>query len=113
MPEKDLTHWKTKIKRVDFLGALFLMSSLLLLLLGLDRGSNTSWYSAATIIESALFQPLFAIFLLVEKNYAVEPFAPPRIMFSKTFVALIADIVESVTDILLAYYLYISAASSV
>ncbi len=83
LPETDTSHWRSKLRRVDFYGATFLISSLFFLLLGLHNGSSVSWTSPITILETSLFQPLFAVFLLVERKYAAEPFAPPRIMFDR------------------------------
>lgn len=40
LPKTETTNWKSKLRRVDFLGAFILVSAVFTLLLGLDRGSN-------------------------------------------------------------------------
>jgi len=87
LPQKDDTHWKEKLRRVDFLGAAILISAVFLLLLAMDRGSNVSWKSMLTIISISVSLPLFLVFMLVEMKVAREPFAPGHIIFSRSMVA--------------------------
>ena len=42
LPPIDSTHWLSKLRRIDFLGAFTLILAISSLLIGLDRGSNTS-----------------------------------------------------------------------
>ncbi|KAK0475707.1 MFS general substrate transporter [Armillaria novae-zelandiae] len=73
---------KTKIRRIDFLGAFTLVVTVLLLLLGLDNGGNVSWSAPLTIgtlVGSALFSVLFAL----TEHTAREPLAPARIILSR------------------------------
>jgi len=83
MPDVESSHWKSKIHRIDFPGAAALVSAVFALLLGLDRGSNLSWSAPITIISLSVSLPLFALFILIEQNYASEPFAPRHIIFNK------------------------------
>lgn len=87
LPKTESSDWKTKLKRVDFLGAFVLVCAVLTLLLGLDRGSNYSWKAPVTIISLCLSFPLFILFTLVELKIAAEPFAPGRIVFEKSLFA--------------------------
>jgi predicted MFS family arabinose efflux permease len=87
MPKKDDSHWKEKLRRVDFLGALVLLLAVASLLLGLDRGSNVSWNDRITIGCVAGSIPLFIIFTLVESFVASEPFAPGHIIFERSLFA--------------------------
>ncbi|KAH7058700.1 major facilitator superfamily domain-containing protein [Macrophomina phaseolina] len=87
LPKRDHAHWKEKLKRIDFLGAIILISAVFMLLLGLDRGSNVSWHAKLTIISLAVSVPLFLIFILVEVKVASEPFAPGHIIFDRSLVA--------------------------
>ena len=87
LPKTESSDWKTKLKRVDFLGALVLVCAVFTLLLGLDRGSNDSWKAPITIIPLCLSFPLSFLFILVELKIAAEPFAPGRIIFERSLVA--------------------------
>lgn len=87
LPQKEEKNWKTKLGRIDFLGALVLVFAVFGMLLGLDRGSNVSWsipLSYGSLMASVL---LFALFILVEMKYAAEPFAPGHIIFHRSLFA--------------------------
>ncbi|KAL9014758.1 MAG: hypothetical protein Q9173_000595 [Seirophora scorigena] len=87
LPKKESAGWKKKVARVDFLGALVLVSAVFTLLLGLDRGSNESWTIPVTIASLSISFPLFILFALVEQRFAAEPFAPGRIIWDRSLVA--------------------------
>lgn len=87
LPKIESSDWKSKLKRVDFVGAIVLICAVFTLLLGLDRGSNVAWNAPITLISLCLSLPLFIAFVLVEQQFAAEPFAPGRIIFEKSLVA--------------------------
>ena len=87
LPKEEDEHWKEKLRRIDFLGATFLLAAVAMLLLGLDRGSNVSWAATLTLVCLAVSLPLVAIFLFVEVKVASEPFAPGRIIFERSLFA--------------------------
>lgn len=87
LPKADSSHWKHKLKRIDFLGALILLCAVVSLLLGLDRGSNVGWNDKITIASFCASIPLFATFVFVEIKVAAEPFAPGHIIFERSLVA--------------------------
>jgi MFS family permease len=87
LPKIESSHWKTQLKRIDFLGAAILIAAVFTLLLGLDRGSNISWSSKTAIISLSVSLPLFVIFVLVEMKVAREPFAPGHIIFHRSLFA--------------------------
>ncbi|KAL8792278.1 MAG: hypothetical protein Q9195_005157 [Heterodermia aff. obscurata] len=87
LPKTESSDWKTKLKRVDFLGAFVLVCAVFILLLGLDRGSNYSWKAPVTIVSLCVSFPLFFLFILVELKIASEPFAPGRIVFERSLFA--------------------------
>ncbi|KAJ5163123.1 uncharacterized protein N7500_004953 [Penicillium coprophilum] len=87
LPPRESAHWKTKLRRIDFLGALVLIGAILGFLVGLDRGSNVSWRLPLTIASLTVSAVLFVIFILVEIYLAAEPFAPGHIIFNRTFFA--------------------------
>jgi multidrug resistance protein len=87
LPKTESSHWKTRIRRIDFLGAAILIAAIFTLLFGLDRGSNVSWSSKTAIISLSVSLPLFIIFVLVEMKVAAEPFAPGHIIFHRSLFA--------------------------
>lgn len=87
LPKRDTSHWREKLGRVDFLGAFFLVSAVLSLLVGLDNGSNDGWGEARTLAPLAASPALFAVFLLVEIRWASHPFAPGHIILAPSLVA--------------------------
>ncbi|KAH8781490.1 multidrug resistance protein fnx1 [Diaporthe sp. PMI_573] len=87
LPKRDDSHWREKLARVDFLGAFFLVSAVLCLLLGLDNGSNEGWAKKQTIIPLAISPALFATFVAVEVRVASHPFAPGHIIFERSLFA--------------------------
>ena len=87
LPEKEVSEWKTKFARVDFLGAFVLIAAVSTMLLGLDSGANVSWSATVTIASLCVSFPLFVLFVLVEFRFAAEPFAPRRIVFERSLVA--------------------------
>lgn len=87
LPARESAHWKTKLRRIDFLGAVVLVGAVLGFLIGLDRGSNVSWKLPLTIASLGVSAVLFVIFILVEIYLAAEPFAPGHIIFNRTFFA--------------------------
>ena len=86
LPEQGSSDWKTKLRRIDFLGAFVLVAAIVLLLLGLDRGSNDSWSAIITIASLCISFPLFFLFVFVELKVAAEPFAPGRIIFERSLI---------------------------
>jgi predicted MFS family arabinose efflux permease len=86
MPEQDHSHWKEKIRKIDFLGAGLLIVAVFGLLVGLDQGSNVSWSSPVTI-AGLCSASLFVVFVLVEKYVARNPFAPGRIILNRSLFA--------------------------
>nr|OQO22097.1 hypothetical protein B0A51_09553 [Rachicladosporium sp. CCFEE 5018] len=87
LPKTGDSHWREKLKRIDFLGALILIGAVFTLLLALDRGSNVSWGATITLVSLAISIPLFTVFVLVEMYVAKEPFAPGHIIFNRTLFA--------------------------
>jgi predicted MFS family arabinose efflux permease len=84
LPAREQKDWRTNLGRIDFLGALVLVSAVFCLIFGLDRGSNESWslpISYAPLIASIF---AFALFVFVERNIAAEPFAPGHIIFERS-----------------------------
>lgn len=87
LPPVEHSHWKEKLKRIDFLGAFCLVIATSSLLFGLDHGSNYAWSSKYTLIALGLAIPLFAVFTYVEMRIAAHPFAPGHIIFERSLTA--------------------------
>ena len=116
LPRPKSEHWSSRLRRVDFPGALVLVSAVTLLLVGLDQGSNEGWSSPLVITCLALSVPTFATFLFVEHRLAAEPFAPSRIVFERSlFAAYMANFFSFGGWFFVMYYLplYFQAAQDV
>ncbi|MCJ1459856.1 hypothetical protein MMC28_010235 [Mycoblastus sanguinarius] len=79
------TPTESSIRRVDFLGSLLLITTLVLLLLGLNSAGNTlPWDHPLTIAAFAAFALSFCVFVLVETRIAAEPILPLRLFLNGT-----------------------------
>lgn len=84
LPAREQKNWRSNLGRIDFLGALVLVSAVSCLIFGLDRGSNGSWSSPISYVPLITSTFAFAIFLFIERNIAAEPFAPGHIIFERS-----------------------------
>lgn len=74
-----------RIKRVDFLGALTLVSSLVLLLLGLNSGGNiVPWTHPLVLAALPLSFASLLFFVYIEDRVAREPIIPVRLLLDRT-----------------------------
>ncbi|EPQ31898.1 uncharacterized protein PFL1_00097 [Pseudozyma flocculosa PF-1] len=74
-----------KIKRIDGLGSLSLVSSISLLLVGLSLGGNERAWSDRVVVGSLVGGlALLAVFVLVERYVAREPVMPMDVVFRQT-----------------------------
>ena len=87
LPKVESGGFKAKLKRVDFLGAISLVSAVFFLLFGLDRGGNVYWNDKLTIYSICAFFVAFVTFAFVEMEWASEPFAPKRIIVNRSLIA--------------------------
>ncbi|RAK94995.1 MDR family MFS transporter [Aspergillus ibericus CBS 121593] len=79
------TSENAKLKRVDFLGALTLVISLVLLLLGLNTGGNrVSWTHPLILTSLPLSAVFLGLFIYIEANIASEPVIPVRLLLDRT-----------------------------
>lgn len=79
-----IQEWTDRLKRIDISGALLIISAVSTLLVGVEQVSRQGFGSALATNCLAASLALFAIFLYVEMNVAVEPFAPRRVLFAPT-----------------------------
>ncbi|TGZ81703.1 MFS general substrate transporter [Ascodesmis nigricans] len=79
--------FKTRLKRVDFLGAVVLVLAVLTLLIGLDRAGNNGFRDQIAISSLIISLLLFSTFMLVETSIASEPFAPPHVVKQHSILA--------------------------
>ena len=87
LPASNKEHWVARLRRIDFPGALVLIATVTLLLIGLDQGANDAWSSPLVIASLAASVPLCILFVLVETKFAKEAFAPSRIIFDRSLFA--------------------------
>ena len=88
LPKKDNSDWKKKLRRIDFLGAFFLVSAVFALLLGLDRGSNAGWKAPIAWVSLLASFPLVLVFFYIETKVAQAPVAPYHIILNPNLLAL-------------------------
>lgn len=75
---------KSSIRRVDFLGSLLLVTTMVVLMLGLNSGAITSWTHPLVITSFVISALSFCVFVYVEEKVASEPIIPIRLMFDRT-----------------------------
>ncbi|KAF2149556.1 MFS general substrate transporter [Myriangium duriaei CBS 260.36] len=97
---------KSKIKRVDFAGALTLATSLVLLLLGLNTGGNLlPWSSPLVIVSLVLSILVLLAFIYIEARVASEPIIPVRLLLHRTVMsALLANWFGTMSVFAIFYY---------
>lgn len=79
--ETNLSRWK----RIDFLGALTLVVTLVLFLLGLSTGGEQfPWSHPVVITTLALSGVSLLLFVFVEEKIALEPVIPVRLLLDRT-----------------------------
>lgn len=79
---------KSKIKRVDFLGAFTLVAALVLLLLGLNSGGNiVPWKHPLVYVSLPVAGLLLAAFVYIEDQVSQEPIIPVRLLLVRTVAA--------------------------
>lgn len=86
LPKTDHSNLLAKLKRVDFAGALVLITTIFFLLFGLERGGNTSWSDPLTQLSFGLSAVTFILFGIIESRLASEPFAPKHIIFNRSLI---------------------------
>ncbi|KAJ8073999.1 hypothetical protein PM082_012288 [Marasmius tenuissimus] len=87
LPQIEASDFKTKIKRVDFFGALTLIFFVFFFLFGLERGGNVAWNDQYTMGALVISGVSFILFALTEMKWAREPFAPRRIIVNRSLIA--------------------------
>lgn len=79
---------KDKIKRIDFLGALALVTSLVLALLGLNSGGNiVPWSHPLVYVSLPLSFVSLLLFIYVEEKIASEPIIPIHLLANRSVMA--------------------------
>ena len=82
--ETETSVWK----RIDFFGVFTLISTLVLLLLGLNSGGNVVPWSHPLVLVSLPMSAIFLrVFIYVENNLAVEPIIPVKFLLNRTILA--------------------------
>ena len=81
------TTFKTRLARVDFMGAGVLILAVLSLLIECDQLSNYALQSTRVIVPLLAAIAFFSAFAYTESAVAAEPFAPPHIVRERTILA--------------------------
>ncbi|KAJ5720417.1 uncharacterized protein N7483_008351 [Penicillium malachiteum] len=79
---------EARIKRVDFLGAITLILTLVTLLLGLNTGGNqVPWTHPIVLVSLPLSAVFLGLFIYVEARVASEPVIPVKLLLDRTVAA--------------------------
>lgn len=79
---------KAAIKRVDFLGSATLISTLVLLLIGLNSGGNVVPWNHPLIYTTLLLSFVsLLLFIYIENSLASEPVIPVKLLLNRTVLA--------------------------
>ncbi|KAJ5899374.1 hypothetical protein N7495_004118 [Penicillium taxi] len=79
---------QARIKRVDFLGAITLVLTLVTLLIGLNTGGNQVPWTHPVVLTSLPLSAVFlGIFIYVEACVVLEPIIPVRLLLDRTVAA--------------------------
>ena len=79
---------KARIQRVDFLGAVTLILTLVTLLMGLNTGGNQVPWTHPIVLTSLPLSAVFlGIFIYVEARVASEPIIPVKLLLDRTVAA--------------------------
>lgn len=74
-----------RIKRVDFLGAITLVFTMVTLLLGLNTGGNQlPWTHPLVVTSFPLAAVFLALFIYIEARVATEPIIPVKLLLDRT-----------------------------
>ena len=97
---------KSALKRVDFLGAFLLITTLVLLLLGLNSGGNiVPWNHPLVYVTLPLAFVSFLVYIYVEDRHASEPIIPVRLLLNRTVLAAcLTNWFFSMTTLALLFY---------
>ena len=90
VPVKEIE--KSLLKRIDFLGAVTLVVSLVLLLMGLNSGGNSvPWTHPLVLVSLPVSLVFFGLFIYVEDKRASEPIIPVRLLLNRTVLSACLD----------------------
>ena len=79
---------KSALKRIDFLGAAALITTLVLLLVGLNSGGNVVPCNHPLIYTTLPVSFIsLLLFIFIESNYASEPVIPVKLLLDRTVLA--------------------------
>lgn len=71
------------IRRVDFLGSLSLVATLVVFLLGLNFGGIVSWSHPLVLTSFVVSAVLFCVFIYIEERVASEPIIPVHLILDR------------------------------
>lgn len=98
---------KSKFKRIDFLGAISLFSTLILGLLALSSGGNlVPWTHPLVLVSAPLSLLSFVVFIITELKFAAEPIIPIPLLWDRSVAgACLTNSFMSMARFALLFYL--------
>lgn len=107
MPVKviDESEQKERWRRIDFPGALSLVAAVVLLLVGLNSGGNTTpWVHPVVLVSLPVSGVCFAVFIYLEAQVAVEPIIPVKLFNRTVLAACLTNWFFTMSQIALTFY---------
>ncbi|KAL1921368.1 uncharacterized protein VTP21DRAFT_11084 [Calcarisporiella thermophila] len=99
--------FKSKIKRIDFIGSFTLSVAVILLLLAFSLGGNNlAWSSPTIIVQLVVGFAAILVFLPVEAKLAVDPIIPLRLFRIRNFsIATFVSLIYGMGFLLYLFYM--------
>lgn len=95
-----------KLKRVDLLGSITLILSIVSLILATNWGGKEyAWNSTPVITLFVLMVVFFASFIIIELKVSIEPVLPSRVFVHNVILSLIASFMLGAVEFVAVYYL--------
>lgn len=96
----------TKVKRVDFLGSIFLILTIVSLILATSwGGKDYAWNSAPIIVLFVLMAIFLAVFIYIELKVSPEPVLPSKVFVRNVVLALTASFMAGAIELVTVFYI--------
>lgn len=106
---------KEMISRIDFLGGFFMISGIIVFLIGLNWGGKTYPWNSSAVISCLILGPvLVSVFILYEIRWAKHPMFPRRLLrHPRAFIALMVVILVAGVNYIPILFFWVMQSISV
>ncbi|KAI8137730.1 major facilitator superfamily domain-containing protein, partial [Fennellomyces sp. T-0311] len=103
----EIQDFKSKMKRIDYIGSLLLLAAVTSFLLAIRFGGQTFPWKSSIVITLFILSGVFvAMLTVVEVKFAKEPLLPPRLFTNRTVVSLLlVTMLLGISNFVVIYYL--------